>query len=72
MGGAGLTQPDIDRAITGQHVGLARLTYKVYWVGPTHVKKRGGLTRPISPQANRADGLYRWATHFVKNFNLIF
>ena len=29
MGGAGLTQPDIDRAITGQHAGLARLTYNV-------------------------------------------
>nr|CAN63387.1 hypothetical protein VITISV_017570 [Vitis vinifera] len=62
MGRAGSAQPDIDRAITGQRAGLARLTYKVCWARPTHAQHgslllgRAGLAATMSGRATGQNG----------------
>lgn len=67
------SKPSTARCLPGHHKPTC-------WVGPAHANQIGGPARPISPWANHAvswrlavaTGRGPWATHFIKNFNLIF
>ena len=57
MGRAGPTQPDIDRAIMGQHAGLARLTYNVLGrANPCKEKRWHGIAHKSVGKSCRAGG----------------